>query len=258
MIHAMPRSRMRTRRLVLFTKPAVPGRVKTRLTGEAPGSLTPARAAQLHRAFTDDVADRLLAAEARGDLELWSAWALEEGESLEGLPTAGRALRQEGATLGDRMHHALAAAAADGASVAALGSDHPTVPLATVIEAFERLEAGADAVIGPSEDGGYFLLALAPAAVRPELFEDVAWSTSEVLPQTLERARALGLRVELLARGYDVDTAADLRRLAADLADPRVAALCPRTRALLASWGRLPEPGGEDGVAASVSAEAAR
>lgn len=244
----------RNRRLVLFTKPAVPGRVKTRLVGEGPGELSPVEAAELHRAFLEDVAERLLAAEGRGELELWSAWALEGGEALPEGP--GRPFRQEGETLGDRMVHSLSLAARDGgtvaasdqigAAVAALGSDHPTVATETVIEAFERVEAGADVVVGPSDDGGYFLIALAPRAIRPELFAGVAWSTERVLDQTLARARALDLAVELLPPGHDVDTAADLERLAAELADPTrsfVAALCPRTRALLASWGRIPAPG---------------
>lgn len=242
---------MSARRLVLFTKPAIPGRVKTRLVGEGPGELSAEGAAELHRAFLDDVAERLLAAEARGELELWSAWALEgsDGEVLPDGP--GRSLRQEGATLGDRMRNALSAAAEGGAivaasdqtgaAVAALGSDHPTVTTETIREAFERVEAGAEVVLGPSDDGGYFLIALAPGAVRPELFDGVAWSTDAVLGQTLERAARLGLSVELLPTGRDVDTAEDLDRLARDLADPAVAALCPRTRALLAAWGRLAE-----------------
>lgn len=237
----MPRARSPSvRHLVLFTKPAVPGRVKTRLVGEGPGELSPGQAAELHRAFLDDVAERLLAAEARGELALWSAWALDGGEALPEGP--GRSFRQEGATLGDRMEHGLALAARDGGTVAAIGSDHPTVSTDAVIEAFERVEAGADVVIGPSDDGGYFLIALAPGALRAELFADVAWSTDRVLDQTLARARALGLAVDLLPPGCDVDTAADLDRLVAELAGAagsEVAARCPRTRALLASWGRL-------------------
>lgn len=240
MIRGMP-----PRRLVLFTKPAIPGRVKTRLVGVGPGELSAEAAAELHRAFLDDVAERLLAAEARGELELLTAWALDDPDGEEGDETLpggpGRPLRQEGASLGDRMYHALSAAGEGGAAVAALGSDHPTVSTGTIREAFERVEAGAQVVLGPSDDGGYYLIALAPGALRRELFEGVAWSTDAVLDQTLERAAALGLPVALLPTGHDVDTAGDLERLAAELADPAVAALCPRTRALLASWGRIGE-----------------
>jgi rSAM/selenodomain-associated transferase 1 len=240
---------MSGRRLVLFTKPAIPGRVKTRLVGHGPGELSAEGAAELHRAFLDDVAERLLAAEARGELELLTAWALDGPDGQRGdepLPDGpGRSFRQQGATLGDRLVHGLSAAAEGGAIVAALGSDHPTVSTETIRDAFERVEAGAEVVLGPSDDGGYFLIALAPGALRRELFDGVAWSTSAVLEQTLERAAGLGLSVELLPTGHDVDTAEDLDRLARELSDPEVAALCPRTRALLAAWGRVAEPVGE-------------
>lgn len=215
------------RRLLLFTKPAVPGRVKTRLHG----ALTPEQAAELHQAFVDDVLERL----APGAFELSIAWALAPGEAVP--ETRWPGVAQRGRDLGERLFFALAEAARDGAVVAALGSDHPTLPLAVVESAFERVEAGAPVVIGPSLDGGYYLIALAPAAVRPELFADIVWSTSEVLATTLERAAALGLPVALLPPGADVDTPEDLEPLAAALAAQPAA--CPRTRALLIAWGRL-------------------
>ncbi|HEX6199734.1 MAG TPA: TIGR04282 family arsenosugar biosynthesis glycosyltransferase, partial [Thermoanaerobaculia bacterium] len=233
------------RRLVLYTKPAVPGRVKTRLLP----ALGPGEAAALHRAFLDDVAERLLAAEAAGAFELWSAWVLAEGE--EPPPGPGRAFRQEGRDLGERLFRGLtraAAGAGEGAAeaVAALGSDHPTVRVETVAEAFERVAAGADVALGPSRDGGYYLIALAArpeAGLRRELFDGIDWSTDRVLAQTLERAAALGLAVELLEEGEDVDTPDDLHRLADRLAeDPDLASLCPRTTRLLSALGYLQVP----------------
>lgn len=231
---------MALHRLVLYTKPAVPGRVKTRLLG----ALTPGEAAELHAAFLADLSERLLAAEGRRELELWSAWALEPGEPVPDGP--GRAFRQEGRGLGERLLHGLSRAAREivGArAVAALGSDHPTVPVESVRAAFARVEAGADLVLGPSRDGGYYLVALAAGALRPELFEGIPWSTPEVLARTEGRAAALGLAVERIEEGYDVDTPEDLDHLASELAaDADAARLCPRTRALLADWGRLPAP----------------
>ena len=208
---------------MLFTKPARAGRVKTRLIGD----LTAGQAAELHAAFLADLLARL----DGGRFELWVAWALDPGEDDEDdeddedsetvpgpPPPATRALRQQGADLGERLHRALAEAARGGAAVAALGSDHPTLPVAVVERAFEAVEAGADAAIGPAEDGGYYLIALAPRAVRPELFAGIAWSTDRVLAATLERCRALGLAVELLPTASDVDTPADLARLAGAMA----------------------------------------
>lgn len=220
------------RRLLLFTKPAVPGRVKTRLHG----ALSPEQAAELHQAFLDDLLERL----AAGRFELSIAWALTPVE----VPPESRwpGIVQRGADLGERLHTALSEAAVGAGAVMALGSDHPTLPLAVVEEAFERIEAGAELVLGPSVDGGYYLIALAPGAVRRELFADVPWSTSAVFATTLERAAELGLAVERLSPGADVDTPEDLEELVTTLTATTLAVAdgeCPRTRALLTSWGRL-------------------
>lgn len=229
------------RRLLLFTKPARAGRVKTRLVGD----LTPAQAADLHAAFVADLLARL--AGARCDLHL--AWALEPGEELPGEVFAGIAgipgipgaaglpgLRQEGDDLGERLYAALAAAGREARAVAALGSDHPTLPVELVERAFAAVEAGARVVLGPAEDGGYYLIALA-APVPRRLFEEIDWSTGRVLSQTLERCAELGITPELLPVAADVDTPDDLARLARRMADGDLG--CPRTRSLLAGWGRL-------------------
>lgn len=227
---------MLRRRLLLFTKPAREGRVKTRLIGD----LTPAEAAALHAAFLGDLIDRL----REGDFELQLAWDLDAQDEIPAGPLPG--VRQQGHDLGERLYRALSEAARDGSSVVpsvmALGSDHPTLPLALVHEAFERLERGAEVVLGPAEDGGYYLIALRSDAVDPDLFRDIPWSTGRVLSETLERCR--GLAVELLPPASDVDTPEDLRRLAARLAPDAEGDLgCPRTRELLRAWQRLPLEG---------------
>ncbi len=121
--------------------------------------------------------------------------------------------------------------------MAALGSDHPTLPLEMVHRAFETIESGADVVLGPAEDGGYYLIALRAGAVTPRLFAEIAWSTDQVLAATLDRCRELGLAVELLPEASDVDTPEDLRRLAARMADDDWAV--PAPAALLAELGLL-------------------
>lgn len=218
------------RRLLLFTKPAREGRVKTRLIGD----LTPAEAAALHTAFLEDLLDRL----REGSFDLRLAWALDPGEPVPAGAFSGvPGVRQEGDDLGERLYKTLSAAAAEVPAVAALGSDHPTLPLEVVHDAFERLEAGADAVLGPAEDGGYYLIALRAAAVMPRLFEGIAWSTDRVFPETLARCQELGLRIELLPQAADVDTPDDLRRLATRLIAGDLG--CPRTRGLLSAWNRI-------------------
>jgi len=261
--------------LLLFTKPARAGRVKTRLTrGE--GALTAERAARLHAAFLGDLTERLLPAVAAGELRLRVAWALDDGAHDDDAPLpdlaaevarcgvklsgdggldlpaglAVDAVRQRGDDLGARLHTALAEAATDHPrGVAAVGSDHPALPLSGVRQAFARLDDGADAVLGPAGDGGYYLVALAAGAVDERIFEGVPWSTPGVLAATEARCRELGLRLDLLPTGDDVDEPADLDRLAASLAEggdseEGESADCPRTRRLLAAWGRLPAAAG--------------
>jgi hypothetical protein len=215
------------RTVLLFTKPGVPGRVKTRLIGE----LTAAAAAELHGALLADILDNL----STGRFRLELRWSLEEGEEPPdlGLPAS----RQEGRDLGERLFRALEEAAAAGALVAAVGSDHPELSASGVEAAFEALEAGADLVLGPAADGGYYLIAARPDAVQRSLFAGVPWSTPAVLEETLARAARSGLLCHLLPRGWDVDTAADLAALAVRLAAG--AAHCPATERLLAGWGRL-------------------
>lgn len=218
---------MSARRLLLFTKPAREGTVKTRLIGD----LTAAEAAALHAAFLADLLDRL----REGEFELRLAWALEGDEAVPVGAVPG--VRQEGSDLGERLYRALSAAAGEAEAVAALGSDHPTLPLELVHRAFERVEAGADVVLGPAEDGGYYLIALRAGAMAPRLFAEIAWSTDQVFPATLARCAELGLAVELLPMAADIDTPADLRRLAARMAEDDLG--CPRTRSLLDSMGFL-------------------
>ncbi|MGI8689016.1 MAG: TIGR04282 family arsenosugar biosynthesis glycosyltransferase [Thermomicrobiales bacterium] len=100
--------------------------------------------------------------------------------------------------------------------VALIGSDLPSLPPAHIAQAFARLDEGADVVLGPAEDGGYYLIAT--TAPHPVLFSDIAWSTDAVYAQTVARAEACGLSLATLPTWYDIDGVADLRRCARDLA----------------------------------------
>ena len=213
--------------VALFTKPSRTGRVKTRLVG----NLSAEQSAELHAAFLGDLEEQL--ASERFDLAL--AWALESDESIP----AGSvpAVRQRGADLGERLANGLQELAVDRPAVAAVGSDCPQLGRARVEEAFAALEAGADVCLGPSEDGGYYLIAVRSPALDARLFSGIAWSTDAVYGQTLAACENLALRVAVLPRERDVDTAEDLRWLSGVLA--RSTDGCPRTRSLLALWGRL-------------------
>lgn len=215
--------------LLLFTKPALAGRVKTRLIG--PG-LDAAAVARLHAAFVVDLVERM----ADGDFEVVPAWALAENEPIPNRPAGG--IRQAEGDLGERLFAAMSGMAERFESVAVIGSDHPELERATVDEAFARLAAGADLVLGPAHDGGYCLIATDPRRVARGLFEGIGWSGPNVLVQTLARAHELELRTELLEPAHDIDTPADLDALVARLArrDP---GFCPATRAVLLELGRL-------------------
>lgn len=227
-----PTRSMSTCCLVLFTKAARPGRVKTRLVG----TLTAQQTAALHDAFVDDVASSL----RQGAFQLTVAWGSDDGglgdlpSSLGGLP----AEPQHPGDLGQRLAHGLASVARRFESVAAVGSDHPEMHPDTVNEAFEHLEHGADVVIVPADDGGYVLIAVRREALRPELFQGIPWSTSEVLARTTDRCHELGLRLHLMPEGHDIDLHEDLLALVDRMRrDP---SRCPATRRLLETWGYLP------------------
>jgi len=130
--------------------------------------------------------------------------------------------------LGHRMAEAFAHLFADGARhVVLIGSDLPSVPPSRLADACAALEHGDDVVLGPAEDGGYYLVAL--PRPRPPLFDGIAWGTRDVLRQTLDAAHAAGWSVALVDPWFDVDVPADLSRVLA------AGDAAPRTRAWLAA-----------------------
>jgi rSAM/selenodomain-associated transferase 1 len=122
-------------------------------------------------------------------------------------------VEQRGVDLGARLHELLTDLIAAGhAGAIAIDSDSPTLPMRYVAEAARVMENHhADVVVGPCDDGGYYLIGV--RRPHPELFEDIPWSTEHVLPLTLDRARHHRLRTHLLPPWFDVDTEADLLRL---------------------------------------------
>ncbi len=226
---------MSGRALLLFTKPAIAGRVKTRLVA---GGVSAEAAAIVQAAFLVDLVERFSAA----DLSLLPWWALEAGESVPEWPPNGS--RQPEGDLGARLAHAFRASAEavpDLRFAAAIGTDCPDLTVATVDRAFAALEQGVDLAIVPAEDGGYALIAVRPDAVPRRLFDEIPWSGPRVLETTLARAAELGLSTKLLEPARDVDTIADLRALAERLAlaDP---GFCRATREALAAIGiSMPE-----------------
>ena len=121
-----------------------------------------------------------------------------------------RTVPQGGGDLGARMSRAFADAFADGCTgVVVIGTDCPYFTAEDLRAAWDAL-VDQDVVVGPAEDGGYWLLGT--SAPRPGLFADIAWSSSTVLADTLSIARSAGLSVRLLRRLNDIDTAQDWER----------------------------------------------
>ena len=141
---------------------------------------------------------------------------------------------QRGDGLGERLALLTQEACVKGHPIIIIDSDTPTLPLALLQEAAHKmLDADVDLVLGPAEDGGYYLIG--QKAFNPSLFAGIEWSTASVLRQTLEAAANLGLRVHQLEPWYDIDTPTDLDRLRTELAtlSPTRADFPKRTAALL-------------------------
>ncbi|BBA69027.1 TIGR04282 family arsenosugar biosynthesis glycosyltransferase [Geobacter sulfurreducens] len=192
---------------MVFAKRPMAGRVKTRLTPP----LSPGDAAELYRRMLLDILAKCARMVGVG-LLLFYEPGEGSGRFFEEAAPGWACRPQEGDDLGARLDSAFRLAFGEGyGEVAVIGTDSPDLPEEYVRLAFDLLDHRAvDAVYGPSEDGGYYLLALKQH--RPELFRDIPWSTGEVLEHSLARAQAAGVRVELLPAWYDVDTIADLRR----------------------------------------------
>jgi len=147
------------------------------------------------------------------------------------LPAGVHVVGQSGDGLAAALASAFERFLPDFRRVVAVDSDSPHLPVAILRSALELLETN-DVVVGPTEDGGYYLVGA--SALHPRLFDSAPLGTGSARGALLENARALGLSVAFTEPWYDVDLPADLRRLAAELRiEP---ARAPRTAALLASW----------------------
>ncbi len=190
---------------IIFAKEPVPGQVKTRLTPP----LSPEMACRLYRCFLEDIIEETVRLQG---MEIALAYTPAGARKfLQGLAHPGmHQVAQEGRDLGERQAHAFAWGFDAGYDVVLLrGSDTPDLPGDMLLEAAEKLAASsAQIVLGPSRDGGYYLIGL--KGLHPQLFDGLSWSTGSVLADTLSRARELDLQVHLLPYWQDIDTYADL------------------------------------------------
>lgn len=218
--------------LVIVAKYPAPGRVKTRLGA----TIGYKQSALLYGAFLQDLAERFSQTALVDGYDL--IWAcVEDAQTMVPiLGTDAQIIVQRGDDFAQRLYHICCDVAARGyARTIILGSDSPQAPSEAIAEVFASLrDADVDVVLGPADDGGYYLVGLCNHPTPPDLFTGIAMSTPLVFAQTLDRAHSLGLAVRLAPTDFDVDSEADLLRLAHALnASP---GLAPRTHTLLMEW----------------------
>jgi len=194
--------------LAVFAKTPRPGRVKTRLTPQ----LSLAEGAELYRCMLLDTIARVRALPC--DTVIFYEG---DAEFFQGIASDLLLIPQHHAGLGERLEDAFATLSTFGyRERVIIGSDAPDLPLDFVEEAFRLLADGKEAVFGPAEDGGYYLVGLSGGSCG--LFREIPWSGPEVLAVSLQRGREAGITPALLPPWCDVDGFEDLQR--PGLSDP--------------------------------------
>jgi rSAM/selenodomain-associated transferase 1 len=208
--------------LCVFAKPPRPGEVKARLAQDVGAE----SAAALARAF---FADTWRAATSCTWAQAVLATTDVAAKEWAGIGVAPMWPQGDG-DLGHRLEHVLRRALRAAPFAVAIGTDSPGLPH-RFLEGVRRALAAADAVIGPCDDGGFYLLGL--KRCPPGLLADLPWSARDTFARTVARLREHGLTVETLPPWFDIDTSSDLPRLRALLSRGEIEA--PETeRALLA------------------------
>lgn len=198
--------------LGVFAKYWQPGTVKTRLAA----TIGDHEASRIYRQFIMTLVGRMGHVADRR----WLAFspAISRDKFADIVDNQWELTAQCEGDLGDRMKNFFASTLADECSSTVLiGSDSPNLPLEFIDQAFQYL-LRSPVVLGPSEDGGYYLVGLS----RPVLgiFEHIDWGTPSVWRQTVDSLRRSDTPFEQLPQWYDVDTDRDLKRLHKDLLDP--------------------------------------
>jgi len=197
------------RALIVFAKPIVPGTVKTRLTS----MLSDREAAALYGAFLRDTLEQYTAL----NIAIRLYWAGKKRSLPEWLDRKNISVHpQTGEHLGSRMCAACVESFEKGyQKLILVGTDSPTLPVEYVHYAFLALEQPNSIVIGPSEDGGFYLLGMSQLYKR--LFKNMLYSHPHVFRETIKRAETLEAAITVLSRWYDVDTTETLKKLLVDV-----------------------------------------
>ena len=201
-------------RLLVFARVPELGRVKTRLA-HAVGD---ARALAVYDAMLRDVLAGIGASSQTTEVEIcWAPTAAATAESLASAFGQRPLAMQTGTTLGDRLAMAFSERFffQRAQKIIAIGVDEPGMTRAAIDHAFALLDS-CEWVIGPAEDGGYYLIGCRAPAFDVSVFTAMNWGSSEVLPATIERIRAAQSSIALMPSRYDIDTLEDLERYASE------------------------------------------
>ena len=192
------------RRVLLFIRAPELGRVKTRLEKK----MDAATVLRLYRCFVQDIIETL---STGGHDMIVFFTPPHKGSAVQAwLGDAIPARAQTGKTLGDKMRNAFSDVfARDVDQVVLMGSDLPDLDIRIIDESFELLKK-KDLVIGPAEDGGYYLIGWRKNSFNKDVFSGIDWGTASVFRQTMEKIHAAGLNCHVFPSWQDIDTHDDL------------------------------------------------
>ena len=196
--------------VVVMAKAPIANEAKTRLVPP----LDPEIASELYKSF---LLDKIEQVESISGIRHFVAYTPESSENLfkSIVPKEFTLINQVGSNLGERLLNTSSTIFNQGFKKVILSdSDTPNLRSEMIVDALRRLD-NFDVVLGPCEDGGYYLIGL--RSNMPELFRGIPWSTSGVVKSTIRKAAEIHATVSLLHRWYDVDTVESLLRLKRDL-----------------------------------------
>jgi uncharacterized protein len=190
-------------RLLLLTKAPEPGKVKTRLAA----IMGAEAAADVYAKLVNDCLENCASADLC-PVEIWCSPSTEHSFFQRCRERYHTVLQQQTpGDIGQRMSRAIRSVLQYAEHTVLIGADCPALSVPDLESAFEALQQGEDVVLGPAEDGGYYLVGM--SEYHPSLFENIPWSTSGVLAATETHLRRQGLSWHTLPEHRDVDTAED-------------------------------------------------
>jgi rSAM/selenodomain-associated transferase 1 len=193
--------------LLLFVKSPIKGQVKTRLAAETDGNFE----VELYKCFVEDTISHI--EEIGVQFKIYFFPDNMKPVFVKWLGGQYCYKSQTGDNLGERQSNAFRDTFNEGFSnVVIIGSDIPDLPVRYLKESFDALSTH-DTVIGPANDGGYYLIGFPKEGFTPEVFENISWSTDSVFEQTINILKCCKRTFHLLPLWHDVDTISDLKTL---------------------------------------------